>query len=140
MDDETRRDETHAACYVWHRTDHRCAGMNPEGELRNGDAGKDADEQLAGQSLFNPTLVEDRTCTLWFATVGVCCWSIVSWKKIKYSSERVACVPQQDDVGLLHRSSIFPDGDLDGIPSERRMKFLAQAPSAFFTLYAGDEA
>lgn len=39
--------ETHATCYVGHRTDHRCAGLNPGGELRDGDAGKDADEQLA---------------------------------------------------------------------------------------------
>ena len=43
--------------------------MNPGGELRNGDAGKDADEQLPGQSIFDPTLVEDGICTLWFATV-----------------------------------------------------------------------
>jgi hypothetical protein len=59
--------ETHAACYVGHRTDHRCVGKNPGGELRDGDAGKDADEQLAGQSLFDPTLVKDGICTLWFA-------------------------------------------------------------------------
>jgi len=31
------------------------------------DAGEDADEQLAGQSLFDPTLVKDGECTLWFA-------------------------------------------------------------------------
>jgi len=59
--------ETHAACYVGRRTDHRCAGKNPGGELRDGDAGKDADEQLAGQSLFEPILAKDGTCTLWFA-------------------------------------------------------------------------
>jgi hypothetical protein len=63
-----RETETHTTCYVGHRTDHRCAGMNPGGELRDGDAGKDADEQLADQSLFDPTLVKDGICTLWFAT------------------------------------------------------------------------
>jgi hypothetical protein len=51
-----------------------------------------------------------------------------------------AYVPQQDNVGQLHRRNICSDGDLDGIPSEHRTKFLAQAPRAFFALYAGDEA
>jgi hypothetical protein len=62
-----QRQSTHAACYVGHRTDHRRVGENPSGELRDGDAGEDADEQLAGQSLFDPTLVKDGECTLWFA-------------------------------------------------------------------------
>jgi hypothetical protein len=35
--------------------------------LRDGDAGKDADEQLASQGLFDPTLVKDGMCALWFA-------------------------------------------------------------------------
>jgi hypothetical protein len=57
--------------------------MDPEGELRDGDAGKDADEQLASQSLFDPTLVKDGTCTLWFAAVrsGVQC--VVGQYKLK---------------------------------------------------------
>ena len=43
--------------------------MNPGRELRDGDAGKDADEQLPGQSIFDTTLVENGIRTLWFATV-----------------------------------------------------------------------
>jgi hypothetical protein len=60
-------EETHAACYVGHRTNYRCAGKNPGGELRDGDAGKDADEHLASQSVFEPTLAEYGMRTLWFA-------------------------------------------------------------------------
>ena len=40
--DDARK--THATCYVGHRTNHRCARQDPAGELRDGDAGKDADE------------------------------------------------------------------------------------------------
>jgi hypothetical protein len=50
------------------------------------------------------------------------------------------CVPQQDNIGLLHRRNIFPDSDFDSISSRNRAKFLAQTPRAFFALYAGDEA
>jgi len=35
--------------------------------LRGGDAGKDADEQLAGQGFFDPIFAKDGICTLWFA-------------------------------------------------------------------------
>jgi hypothetical protein len=128
--------ETYAACYVGHRTNYRCAGRNPGGELRDGDAGEDADEQLAGQSLFDPTLVEDGMCTLWFAAVP--CLGLYVARVYKRGVR--ACVPQQDDIGLLHRRDVFSDGDFDGISSEDRTKFLAQAPRAFFALYAGDEA
>lgn len=71
LGDKNRDRETHAACYVGHRTDHRCVGKNPGGELREGDTGKDADEQLVGQSLFDPALVKDGICTLWFAAVYI---------------------------------------------------------------------
>jgi hypothetical protein len=46
--------------------------MNPGGELRDADAGEDADEQLPGQSFFDPTRVEYGICTLWFAAVLFC--------------------------------------------------------------------
>ena len=49
-------------------------------------------------------------------------------------------VPQQDDVGLLHRQGVLPDGDLDGFPSDYGSKFLAQVPRTFFAPYASDEA
>ena len=37
-------------CYVGHYMGYRCVGKYPGGELLDSDAGKDADEQLAGQS------------------------------------------------------------------------------------------
>jgi hypothetical protein len=49
-------------------------------------------------------------------------------------------IPQQDDVGLLHRQDVLLDGDLDGFPSDYGSKFLAQAPRTFFAPYAGNEA
>jgi hypothetical protein len=87
-------DGTHAACYVGHCTNHSCTGENPGGELRDGDAGKDADEQLAGQSLFDPTLVENGTCTLWFAAVifqGGKCVGQCTAEQMKYNGGD-ACV------------------------------------------------
>ena len=50
------------------------------------------------------------------------------------------CVPQQDNIGLLHRRNISPDSDFDSISSRDGTKYLAQTPRAFFALYAGDEA
>jgi hypothetical protein len=52
---------------VGHCTDYRYVGKNPGGELCDGDAGKDADEQLAAQSFLIPFLLRMgyASCGLW---------------------------------------------------------------------------
>jgi hypothetical protein len=63
-----KKEETHATWRVGHRADDRRIGKNPVGELRYGDAGEDADEQLPSESFLDPTLVENEMRHLGFAT------------------------------------------------------------------------
>ena len=59
---------------------------------------------------------------------------------IRRNNDNEPYVPQQDNVGLLHSRNIIPNSDFDRISPKNRTKFLVQTPSAFFALYAGDEA
>src|SRR5216684_2451890 len=61
-------------------------------------------------------------------------WGSVN-KSIRLCSS-YACLPEQDNVGLLHCPNIVLDDDFNGLS----IKFLLKTLRAFFALYAGDEA
>ena len=87
-------------------------------------------EQLAGQSLFDHTLVKDRICTLWFAADVLLIYLIfvrgreVLAKSIRQNKTE-PCVPQQHNIGLAAPPKHYPPTvtSIDSISSEDRTKF-----------------